>query len=306
MNYSFLNTFLAVASTGSFTAASHELFITQPAVSQHIQSLEAELGARLFIRRGRGAALTEEGKVLKAKAEELMRNLEDIRSYMQDSNELRRGKISLAITEPAVYLLSEVLLEYKKRHPGIEVVLSSTRAVNVVRLVADGEVDYGLAPRATIHSQRVKSQLIHRDRLLLVAPPWHHLAKKVHVRPADLKGEILALREKGTFTREYSLEWFGRHLPQSTIEVTNMTAIRELALRGCLTFLPEAVVGRELKDGRLVALNIRGKQLAIEYYSYYRQGETPGKALEAFLRLLAAEGRLAYPENLAINSVYET
>ena len=301
MNYSFLNTFLAVASSGSFTGASHELFITQPAVSQHIQSLESELGVRLFIRRGRGAALTEEGKVLKAKAEELMRNLEDIRSYMRDSNELRRGKISLAITEPAIYLLSEVLLEYKKRYPGIEIVLSSTRAANVVRLVADGEVDYGLAPRTTVHSQRIKSQLVHRDRLLLVAPPWHRLAKKTQVRPGDLKEEILALREKGTFTREYSLDWFGHQPPQSIIEVTNMTAIRELALRGCLTFLPEAVVGREIKDGRLAALNIRGKKMAIEYYNYYRQGEAPGKALEAFLHLLAAEGQLAYPENLAVD-----
>lgn len=298
MNYSFLNTFLAVASSGSFTAASHELFITQPAVSQHIQSLEAELGVRLFIRRGRGVALTEEGKVLKAKAEELMRNLEDIRSHMHDSNELRRGKISLAVTEPAVYLLPEVLLEFKKRYPGIEIVLTATRAPNVVRLVAEGEVDYGLAPKTTIHSQRVKSQLVHSERLILVAPPWHPLAKKSLVRPADLKGEILALRERGAYTREYSLVWFGRHLPQSTIEATTMTAIRELALRGCLTFLPQAVVRQEIKDGRLVALNIRSKTLAIDYYNYYRQGEAPGKALRAFLRLLAAEGQLTHPENL--------
>lgn len=304
MNYSFLNTFLAVASSGSFTAAAQELFITQPAVSQHIHALETELGVRLFIRRGRGAALTEEGKVLKAKAEELMHNLEDIRSHMHDSNQLRRGKISLAITEPAVYLLPEVVLEYKKRYPGIEIVLASTRAANVVRLVADGEVDYGLAPKTTIHSQRIKSQLVHSERLILVAPPWHPLAHKPLVKPADLKEEILALRERGTYTREYGMVWFGQHLPQSTIEVTNMTAIRELAMQGCLTFLPEAVVRQEIKDGRLVALNIRTKKLAIDYYNYYRKGEAPSKALATFLCLLATSGQLTFPENLACDGSY--
>ena len=298
MNLDFLNTFLTVASSGSFIAASHELFITQPAVSQHIQALEAELGVRLFIRRGRGVALTEEGNVLKAKALEVMRAVDDIRSHMHDSNELRRGKISLAITDPVVYLLSAVLLEFKKRYPGIEIMVSATRAPNVVRLVSDGEVDYGLAPKATLYSQRVKSLLVHSEQLILVAPAGHPLAQKTHVRPADLKGETLALREKGAYTREYSIVWFGRHLPQSTIATTTMAAIKELALQGCLTFLPQALVRQEIADGRLVALNIHNRKLAIDYYNYYRHGEKSSKALDAFLCLLASKGQLTYPQKI--------
>ncbi|MDR1777074.1 MAG: LysR family transcriptional regulator [Desulfovibrio sp.] len=298
MNYSSLNTFLAVASSGSFTAAALELFITQPAVSQHIQYLETELGVRLFIRRSRGAVLTEEGKVLKAKVEELMRLLEDIRTHIQDSNELRRGKISIAVTEPAGYLLPKVLLDFKKRYPGVEIALTTTRTANVARLVADGEVEYGLAPKTTVYSLRVKSKLVHSEQLIFVSPPWHPLVEKAHVRPVDLKGETLALREKGAYTRERCMAWFGRHQPQSTIELTNMTAIRELAIHGCITFLPQSVVAQEIKVGRLATLNIHDAQQSIEYYSYYRGGEVPSKALTAFLRLLSTDGQLTFPENL--------
>jgi DNA-binding transcriptional LysR family regulator len=95
------------------------------------------------------------------------------------------------------------------------------------------------------------------------------------------------------------MAWFDRHPPQNIIEANNMTAIRELAIQGCLTFLPQSVVRQEIKKGRLVPLKISGRKLAIDYYNYYRKGEAFSKALEAFLALLATDGRLAYPENLA-------
>ena len=194
MNLSFLNSFLAVSSSGSFTAAAQELFITQPAVSQHIHALEDELGVRLFVRRGRGTVLTEEGRVLRAKTEELMRTLDDVRTCLQDASELRRGRIHLAVTELAVYLLFPVVLEFKKRYPGIEVVVTCTNTAEILRLITEGVADYGVARKAAISSQRVGGKLVHVERLVLVAPSWHPLAGVPQVRPHDLEGEILALR----------------------------------------------------------------------------------------------------------------
>ncbi len=299
MNLSFLNSFLAVAASGSFTAAAQDLFITQPAVSQHIQALEEELGVRLFIRRGRGTVLTEEGKVLRAKTEDLMRTLDDVRTRLQDTNELRRGRIHLAVTELAVYLLPPVLLEFKKRYPGIEVVMTCTSTPKVLRMVTEGDADYGIARKTAIPSQKVRSHLVHNERLVLAAPSWHPLAGVPHVRPHDLEGEILALRERGAFTREFSLSWFkDSHLPESTIEATSMAAMRELVLQGCVGFLPEGVIRQEIQDGRLVILPTRATKMTMEYHNYFRKGEVPSKALNAFLCLLADSAQFAYPANI--------
>lgn len=295
LNLSFLNSFLAVASAGSFTAAAQELFITQPAVSQHIHALEEELGVRLFIRKGRGAVLTEEGLVLREKTQELMQTLEDVRTSIQDRNELKRGKIRLAVTELLIYLLPPVLLEFKKRYPGVEVELLCDNTPTVVRMVAEGNVDFALARVVFSLSQRLESRLVHMDKLVLVAPAWHPLAESGMVTAQALRGETLALRERGAYTRECAITWFkGHELPASTIETNTMAGMREMVLNGCVAFLPEGVVQQDIKNGRLASLAASACKVNMEYHFYARKGDPLSRATTVFLELLAHSGQLSH------------
>ena len=295
INLSFLQSFLAVATSGSFTTASQELFITQPAVSQHVQALERELGVRLFTRRGRGAVLTEEGKLLREKTEELMRTLEDVRVNIQDRNELRRGRLRLAVTEVMVYLLPEVLLEYKRRYPGIDVSLICDTTPAVVRLVAEGEADCGMARVLNAGSPRMEALLVHVDRLALVAPARHPLAASAFVSPRDIAEETLALRERGAYTRDCALSWFkGHSLPVGMIESNSMSGIKEMVLAGCVGFLPEGVVRQDVAGGMLAQLASGACKIALEYYLYVRKNEKLSRAMLEFLALLAESGQLTH------------
>lgn len=87
MKVAHLETFAKVASTGSFTRAAHELFTTQPTVTTHIQLLEQELGCQLFRRSKKQVCLTENGKNIYQKVEEIFRLIDTIKS-MNVNNEL--------------------------------------------------------------------------------------------------------------------------------------------------------------------------------------------------------------------------
>lgn len=299
LNLSFLQSFLAVAESGSFTVAARKLFITQPAVSQHVHALEAELGVKLFVRLGRGIALTDEGKYLKKKTEELMQTLQDLQSSLQDRNELRRGHVRLAVTELPVYLLAPVLLEFKKRYPGVDVSVMSDNTPNVVDKVDKGEADIGFARRSFEPHPRLDCRLVHVESLVLAAPAWHPLQHAKLVTAPMLQDETLALRERGTFTHEAALAWFkGHEAPANLIETNTMSALREMVLHGSLAFLPRGVIALDIIRKRILVLPTSISDTSMEYHFYARKNEPPSRPVNVFLELLANSGQFTHAQSL--------
>lgn len=299
LNLSFLQSFLAVATSGSFTVAAKKLFITQPAVSQHIHALEKELGVKLFMRRGRGIALTDEGKYLKKKTEELMQTLQDLQASLQDRNELRRGKIRLAATELPVYLLPPVLLEFKNRYPGVEISIVSDTTPNVVHMVDNGEADIGFARKMFENLPRMECGLVHVEHLVLAAPSWHPLQDRKLITPPMLVNEALALRERGTFTHECAMNWFkGHETPTNIIESNTMAALREMVLYGCLAFLPRGVISLDIIRKRILALPTSISATTMEYHFYSRKNEQLSKPVATFLDLLTNSGQFSLAHTL--------
>jgi Transcriptional regulator len=297
INLSFLESFLVVASTGSFTTAAKKLFVTQPAVSQHISSLEKELGVKLFMRRGRGIVLTEEGRFLQHKAEELMRTLADVQTRLQDQSELRRGTIRLAVTELPVFLLPPVLLEFKKRYPGVDVSISCYTSPQAISKVDSGDADVAFARNIVETLPGMERQFVHREHLVLAAPSWHPLQEAEWVTQQMLAHEAMALRERGTFTREVASSWFKENeLTMNIIEHNTMAGLREMVLYGCLALLPRGVISLDIIRKRIVVLPTALKDISIDYYCYKRKGEVLSRPVTAFLELLASSGQFSNAE----------
>lgn len=301
MNFSLLQSFLAVARHGSFTAAAREMFITQPAISQHIQALEEELGVILFARQGKGVMLTEEGRELQKNAEAMVLAMEAAKSHIQERSALKRGQLDIATTEVLNYILPPVLMDFKKRYRGIDLFHHSHRAANVLAMVADGRASFGIAHKPGIVPSALSSRFIHEERLVLAAPAWHHLGNKKSVRPEDLRREAVVLRESGTLSRSLAAEWLGRNnLPEHFIVVNSMSAMRQLVLSGCLAFIPHCVVKHGIEDERIIPLKIDGpySNMTYQYYLYTLKGCGLSSASGAFLELLAASGLLTAGENI--------
>ncbi|MBF8193726.1 LysR family transcriptional regulator [Nonomuraea sp. K274] len=137
-----LRVLVAVARKGSLTAAARELHYSQPSVSHHLARLEAETGARLIQRVGRGIRLTEAGRLLAGRAEEIIGRLDDTAEELAAHVGLRSGRVRLAAFPSALgTFVPEAVTLLAGQHPGLRLQLTETEPPEALRLLRAGRVD---------------------------------------------------------------------------------------------------------------------------------------------------------------------
>jgi len=141
-----LRTFVTVAEEGHLTRAAERLFISQPAVSAHIKSLEEELGVVLFTRSSRGMQLTREGQALKAQAEAALQSVGDFLSQARSLRENLTGELHLALnTDPELLRVRRLMDSLRAAHPKLQVHLPQSSSNLILEEVRQGRVDGGFA-----------------------------------------------------------------------------------------------------------------------------------------------------------------
>jgi DNA-binding transcriptional LysR family regulator len=140
-----LRVLAAVARTGSVTAAARELHYTQPAVSHHLARLEAETGAHLVQRIGRGIRLTPVGQLLADRATEIVGRIESASAELTAHVGLSAGRVRLAgFTSVLSTLLPAATAILRREHPGLRVSLTDTHPPEALALLRAGLVDAAL------------------------------------------------------------------------------------------------------------------------------------------------------------------
>ncbi len=140
-----LRVLAAVARTGSVTAAARELHYAQPSVSHHLARLESEAGIPLLERVGRGVRLTEAGRLLAARAEEILGRVEGAQRELDALAGLRAGRARLAAFPSALAtLVPDAVARLAVEHPGVSVGLLEAEPPEAVAALASGEVDVAL------------------------------------------------------------------------------------------------------------------------------------------------------------------
>ena len=211
-----LRYFRAVAATGSFTRAAEQQHVAQPALSQQIIKLEAELGAKLFDRFPRFVRLTRFGEAFLPKAGSILDQIGDARREIQEmaGDELGSevGDVSIgAIPTIAPYLLPPVSSRFAHKHPGIKVsVVEEITSVLLDRL-RDGSLDMALAALPVPGPDLVAEELL-REPLFLVVPVRHRLAKPGNQLSRgiedlrEIESEPFLLLKEGHCFRENTLQ----------------------------------------------------------------------------------------------------
>ena len=302
MNIEQITAFHKVASTGSFTRAARELFVTQPAVSQEIKALEASLGIKLFDRSGKNVRMTAEGEVLLSYVHRLFALHEEMESLFGRSKNLQHGQIKLGSTAlMGTYFLPKIIGRFNRRYPGIEIDLQMGNSDQVMHLVLEGMVDLGFSGMTTNHA-RLESILIHQERMIMVASPRHPLsARKISLD--DISETPFIWREKGTQTRKLIEKWFLRqlrgHYPRKSIELQNMEAAKRMVEEGYgITVVPEAAVKREISAGWLKPLQVEGLNVLNSYYLVFLKSRKLTSAAEAFRKMISKIRLFSFSENL--------
>ncbi len=134
--------FYETARHASFSKAGQQLYISQSAISQCIQQLEADLNARLFVRSRRGVALTKEGSILFQKVEAALQNIELGENLLERAQHLESGELTIAAgdTITSHYLLP-YLEEFHKRYPDIRIEMANSYSQHMIQLVKEGKAD---------------------------------------------------------------------------------------------------------------------------------------------------------------------
>lgn len=198
-----LQAFLAVAKTGSFSHAAEQLFITQPAVSKRIASLESELDTRLFDRIGRTVSLTEAGRALLPRAQRVIVEIEDSKRAVTNLTGKIEGRLSVGTSHHiGLHRLPPVLRNYTQRYPDVELDLRFMDSEQACAAVLHGDLEVGIVTLPLDPIDNLLMRKIWDDPLSIVIGKTHALSKKRTIRAGQLAEHAAILPARGTYTRE--------------------------------------------------------------------------------------------------------
>lgn len=282
-----LETFLAVAQTGSFSAAAKRMHRTQPAVSQLVRKLEEEVGEALFDRSSRDGMLTDAGKVLEEYAVKMLNLRSEASASLQELRQFQRGTLAIAANEFTALYLLRVLEEFRRFSPMIKVAVQRALASSIAAQVTNHSVELGVLSFRP-ETATLQSIVVFRDELVFVVPPSHPLAKAKSVNIRQLGAESFVAHNVVSPYRLKVLEAFKRHKTplNMDVEMPTLEAIKRFVSAGNgVALVPRVSAEPELSRGELVSVPVKELKLERKLRIVYRKGGQLSHAARAFLQV---------------------
>lgn len=270
MNLKQLELFLAVLDSGSFSKAAQAVHVTQSTVSQHIASLEEELGTRLLDRTGKGAALTEGGKVLLAHARKIVGETREIPRAMKRLAGLEDAVLSIGASNiPGNYILPDAMPVFLDRHPGVAISVLQGDSRETVERMKQGRVEIGVVGTRFTDKDLLFTPL-GRELLVLAAGRTVRRKRGTAVTLEELAVAPYVSREPGSGTQktiEEALSRAGAGPLNVRVRLGSNEAVKQAVIRGVgFSFLPETAIRRELARRELVALYVPGIEISRRFH----------------------------------------
>lgn len=197
-----LKVFRTVAQRLSFTRAAHELFISQPAVTKHINELEKNTGKPLFNRHGNNISLTKEGELLLKYTNNILNLYQNLEEELNKLQETISGEVHIgASTTIAQYILPKILAKFKAAYPEMKVSLINDNTLNIETLVSEKKIDIGIIEGSAANP------LLHydpffEDEIVLTTRADNNKIKEAEIKAEKVKTIPLVMREAGSGTLE--------------------------------------------------------------------------------------------------------
>ncbi|OZI26414.1 LysR family transcriptional regulator [Bordetella genomosp. 9] len=258
-----LRGFVAIARHASFQLATTELNISAPALTRRIQRLEAAIGAPLFERTTRRVQLTPIGELLLPRARDILANLADALSAVDDALASRSGQLSLGCIPTATkLLLPHILRAFHEQRPQTRIRIAENNVAGVTAAVLNGTVDFGITLQPAAGAGLAFDALL-TEPFLLACPLDHPLAERRQVDWSDLKPYRLIVSEPGSGNRavlEQALRkwrWQRDHL----VEIDHLTSSLGLVEAGLgISVVPLSALP-DLPDPRLAIRALGGPRV---------------------------------------------
>jgi|TARA_B110000503_G_scaffold100605_1_gene150490 DNA-binding transcriptional LysR family regulator len=179
--------FIAVYETLNFTKAAAQCQVSQPALTKAIKRLEDYLGSTLFVRDGRRVIVSEFGKILHPNLEEMLRQDQAVKTLSKNFRLLDKTPLSVGVMVTiGPTALAPFLVDFRTKHPGIEVSVVERPLMELLRALKEGEVEVALLHDPEQDNGDIRAEPIYQERYVVVLPPGHALAARDEIRLKDL------------------------------------------------------------------------------------------------------------------------
>lgn len=284
---------VAVAQTGNFSRAAEQCHVSQPSLSQQIQKLEDELGERLFDRLKTRARLTSAGEALHARAVRILAEVGAAHREATEARALTRGLVTVGVLPTiAPYLLPGVLPGFSRAFPGIQVVVQEDTTTQLLGLLAACELDLAIAS-LPIPDERIHTETLFTDELLVALPPNHPLLKKPSIRAADLELERFILMKEGHCLGDQVLNFCTRRdfHPNVLCRSAQIETILALVSAGMGISLIPAMARQATRPSGLQYRSLMPPRPRREVVALWLRDRPPGRAASVFLEHLRKKSR---------------
>lgn len=304
MNLKQLEVFIKVAESGSFSKGAEATFITQSTVSQHILALENEFGLKLLDRTGKGALLTEGGKLLLDRARRLVDYAREIPLALGRFKGVEEATLHIAGSSiPGEYMIPAALPLLISRFPGLTIILLQGDSHEVLEKLIAEKVEFGVVG-GRFDEESLDFFPLAKDEIVLIAPENHRWSGSSPISKEELVAEPFVLREWGSGTAKASAEALHEAGidPESVRVAAHLgsnEAVKRAVMAGIgVSFVSALSVQRELAQGSLIQVPVADVCIRRDFYlvSRKRRDLSPGAVAfsEVMMELYApTEGEVA-------------
>ena len=291
-----LRLLLEVQRRGSIAAAADACAVGQPSASVHLRSLEAATGRMLLHRNGRGSGLTDAGSVVAGHAARILAVLDEMQNELDTLQAGEHGTLSVAVSETAgAAVLPGALMRFAERHPGITVGVATAPSGTVLRRVAQGEVDLGIAGE-TRAGYAVDRETILDDEIVGISAHGHVRRDAGYVRREELDRNIVLVGPPESSTRAVTERYFARAgiRPSRVWELDSAAAVLGAVRAGVgIGFLSWLLVDEADAREQIVAFRIAGLEPMVRPLQLIRPGDRAlTTAAASFVTLVARNAGL--------------
>ncbi|WP_026472377.1 LysR family transcriptional regulator [Alkanindiges illinoisensis] len=250
MNLSNFDAFLAVMQTGSVSLAAEKLFLTQPAITKRLKSLEEELGVRLFEPAGRGIQPTQAAYELLPRVKHWLLEYEDIKHALSHAQNRIGGILRIGTSHHiGLHHLPSILKQYVQQYPEVQLDVHFVDSEQAHQAVLSGELELAFLTLPPQFDARLNYQPLWQDALQFVVAPFHGLAQQQNLTLEDLVNYPCLLPAAHTYTSQITLQAFEQLglKPQANMSTNPLESIRMLVSIGLgWSVLPSTLINHEL------------------------------------------------------------
>lgn len=296
-----LEILLAVYQSGSITAASKALFLTQPTVSMQLKKLAEAIGTPLYDQLGKKLVFTQAGLEVVKSAREILDCVGRLDMKLSDLQGLKTGTLRLAVVNTAKYFIPHLLAEFLELYPNIDVNFKVGNRQQIIDRLNEGEDDFYVFS----HPPKDWALELHEflpNPLVAIAKEDHHLASQSNIPISDFCNEPFLIREQGSGTR-YALEkHFVEHGLQPNVRMTVETneAIKHAVMSGLgVTILSSHTLAFGGNVG-LVELDVDSLPISTTWYLAQIKNKQLSVVAQTFLDYVAETGQQSMRKQMAL------